>query len=161
MDQFIKRRLWFLLECSLNESKRDQAVTFTMRVLSNYASVGRDAGSRKIKTLNPRMSARAQKLLYGKGLNYFCENTVNEHPQPLNEMWLWLTNSANSLTPVEVWENFKKHKMVTITKAEDKLLSTMGMRSWGEGAERYVAAGITIVELNCTPAEWASKAGKD
>ena len=161
MDQFIKRRLCFLLECSLNESKRDQAVTFTMRVLSNYASVGRDAGSRKIKTLNPRMSVRAQKLLFTEGLNYFCENTVNEHPQPLSEMWLWLINSTNPLTPMEVWENFKRHKLVTITKAEDKLLSTMGMRSRGEDAERYVAAGITIMELNCTPAEWASKADKD
>ena len=160
MDQFIKRRLCFLLECSLNESKRDQAVTFTMRVLSNYASVGRDAGSRKIKTLNPRMSVRAQKLLSTKGLNYFCENTVNEHPQPLNEMWLWLINSAKPLTPMEVWENFKKHKMVTITKAEDKLLSTMGMRSRGEGAERYVAAGIIITELDCTPAEWASNVNR-
>lgn len=157
MEDFVKRRLCFLLECSLYESKRDQAVTFTMRVLSNYASVGRDVGSHKMKTLNPRMSVRAQKLLCTEGLNYFCDNTVNEHPQPLNEMWLWLTNSAKPLTPVDIWENFNAHKLVTITKAEDKLLTTMGLRSRRKATERYLTAGITVVELDCTPAEWARK----
>lgn len=154
MEDFVKRRLCFLLECSLHESKRDQAVTFTMRVLSNYASVGRDGGSRKIKSINPRMSKRAQKLLFTEGLNYFCDNTVNEHPLPLNEMWLRLVNSSRALTPMDLWENFKQHKMVTITKDEDRLLTELGVRSQGEAKQRYSVAGIEIVELGCTPAEW-------
>ena len=52
MNEEIKRRLIFLIELAKYEKKRDQVSTYLMRVLSNHATIGMDAGSAKIKTIN-------------------------------------------------------------------------------------------------------------
>jgi hypothetical protein len=48
----LKRRINFLLECAKHEGTKDQVVTYALRVLSNHATIGRDAPSSTIKKLN-------------------------------------------------------------------------------------------------------------
>ena len=59
MDDLIKRRAEFLLNEARFNAKRDQVITFTMRVLSNHATVGFDGSSFAIKQKNPRISHQA------------------------------------------------------------------------------------------------------
>ena len=63
MDPHIERRILFLIDAAKHEEKRDQVVTYAMRVLSNHAAIGKDAGSAEIKKMNCRVSIGAEKLL--------------------------------------------------------------------------------------------------
>ena len=49
MNDIVKRRIVFLLDAAKHENVRDNATTFTLRALSNYATIGKDAGSASIK----------------------------------------------------------------------------------------------------------------
>lgn len=60
MNKSVERRIRFLLDAAKNEVKRDQVVTYAMRVLSNYAAIGKDAGSIEIKKQNKRVSHQRQ-----------------------------------------------------------------------------------------------------
>ena len=87
-----------------------------MRVLSNHATIGRDAGSAEIKKYNKTVSQGAQKLLHSVDLTTFCKQTINEHPKPILATWEWLRENAEHLSVEEVWNEFVANKMVTITK---------------------------------------------
>lgn len=153
MDDLIKRRAEFLLNEARLNAKRDQVITFIMRVLSNHATVGSDASSFAIKKKNPRISRRA--LLRLNEVEVFTDwskDTINEHPLPLKSCWEWLLLEAKNLKVEDVWDYFNKYPMTTILKKEDKKLNAHGFRSSG-GSSRYLAVGIEIVELDISPAE--------
>jgi hypothetical protein len=153
MTKNIERRLNFLLELAKNEKKRDQVSTFLMRVISNHATIGMDAGSAKIKTLNKTISKEAYKLLLSTNIKTFCKNTINEHPRPLKTTWEWLQEKADSLSIEEVWNEFKKHQMITITKEEDAKIKFSGQNSTGSFKSRYTDLGIEVILLKKSPFE--------
>lgn len=157
----IERRLIFLLEIAKNEEKRDQVSTFLMRVLSNHATIGMDAGSAKIKKLNKTLSKESYKLLCSTNIETFCKNTINEHPRPLKAIWEWLQEKAESLSIEDVWNEFKTHQMITITKEEDAKIKFSGKNSTGSYQSRYTDLGIEVISLKKTPFEISEMIHKD
>jgi hypothetical protein len=72
---YILRRADFVLrEAKLKDARRDQAITYALRVISNYVTIGGDGGSSKIKLLNPRISKSAHKELE----RLLSKNTPND-----------------------------------------------------------------------------------
>ena len=152
LNDHIKRRVIFLLNEARLKSPRDQVITYVMRVLSNYAAVGMDGGSSKIKQLNLRVSETAlNELNKSEKFNDWVKNTINEHQKPLQIMWNWMLNEAPSINEEMVWNEFIKHPMVTIHKTEDDHLNRLGLRSQEFSDDRYTQAGIVIQLLIETP----------
>jgi hypothetical protein len=107
----IKRRIEFLIQEALNKSPRDQVITYCMRVLSNHATVGMDAGSYKVKITNQVLSRKAEILLrQSTSLKEWAEGCINEHQVPLKEIWDWLCSEGKKLCPDEVWHKFYSSK---------------------------------------------------
>jgi len=154
LNNLLKRRILFLLDAAKNEDKRDQAVTYTMRVLSNHAAVGKDAGSSEIKKLNRRITMNAKQLLLETDINNFCKNTINEHPKPMQQTWNWLRENAHSLSCLDVWSEFKDNQMITVTKTEDQMIRRSGQNSSGDIYSRYYALSITPILLDCPPIDF-------
>ncbi|WP_171182066.1 hypothetical protein [Ruegeria sp. HKCCD8929] len=149
----VYRRAVFLLNEARHDAKRDQAITYAMRVLSNYAAIGKDAGSGTLKNQNKRVSVAAKALLATvKTTRIWQQHTINEHPLPLKESWDWIVRGAKTLQPTDVWEHFRSDPMITITGGEDRLLSEKGLKSKG-GPGRHGSVGIEPVWLVSTPQE--------
>jgi hypothetical protein len=144
---YIFRRLEFLLSEARSESPvRDQTVTYAMRVISNYCAIGKDAGSGAIKKLNQRISKRALELKQILSHQEWQKATINEHQEPLRDIWAWILKNSRTLSADEVLERFKAFPMVIVTKEEDILLSKAGLRSAGSPEERYRSVGIEIIK---------------
>jgi len=122
-----------------------QGGTNLLRVLSNYAAVGADASSRKIKKINTRISRNAEVLSKALDFHGFAQNTINEHPEPLEVVWQWIVENKTSLTSADIVERVNMHPMVIITRDENKQLDASGFRSSGDPIERFTAAGIEVV----------------
>ena len=145
----LMRRLTFLMEEARQNAKRDQVTTYAMRVISNYATIGKDASSTKVKSENKNVSEASFKLLLE--LNSFEEwakQTINEHQTPLKVLWEEI--QSRKLDEKDIWEIFLDAPMITITKKEDVKLNTMGFRSSSDKS-RYKKAGISIIELPDIP----------
>ena len=157
MNEIIERRIRFLLDAAKHEIKKDQVVTYAMRVLSNHATIGKDAGSAEIKKQNKTISEGAKKLLHSVDLTTYCQNTINEHPKPIQLTWEWLRDHADTLSIEEVWNEFSNNPMVTVTKDEDNMIKASGQNSIGDMQSRYTDLGITLVTLPETPLEYHKK----
>ena len=158
IDNFISpilmRRLKFLMEEARYNAKRDQVITYAMRVISNYATIGKDASSTKVKSQNKNVSEASYKLLLE--LNSFEEwtkQTINEHQIPLKILWEEIQSS--NLDEKEIWNLFLNAPMITITKEEDDKLTKLGLRS-SPDRNRYEKVGINIIVLD-NPPLWAIK----
>ena len=152
MNEVVRRRIQFLLDAAKHENVKDQAVTFVMRVLSNYATIGKDAQSKAIKKINKRVSENAYKILKTKGMEVYCNQTINEHPKPLSQTWEWLKeNAQNGLSIENVWKEFCDFPMVTVTKEEDNFIKGKGHNSKGTIEERY--SNIKVITLPKSPFE--------
>ena len=92
LEAVIRRRCRLLAVAADKSDSRDQAVTFMMRVLSNHATIGKDAGSETIKRLNRRISMQAFDRLQKEDWHTFKSTAINEHPKPLKcGIGCWLT----------------------------------------------------------------------
>lgn len=152
MNNIVRRRIAFLLDAAKHENVKDHAITYTLRALSNYATIGKDATSAPIKKINKRVSENAYKLLKKEGLEVYCKQTINEHPKPIKQTWEWLKkNAKNGLSVEKVWKEFCDFPMVTVTKEEDKLMRGKGLNSKGTVEERY--SNIKIITLTKSPFE--------
>ena len=153
LTEEVERRIKFLIELAVREEKRDQVATMLMRVLSNYATVGRDGSSAQIKNLNKLVSTEAKNILLQNDLKHYRSLTINEHPKPLKETWLWLQTNARSITTNDVWNEFKSNPMVTISKSENSKLRAIGMSDNGNIITRYAPIGIDIIRLDQSPSK--------
>ena len=145
----LMRRLKFLMEEARQNAKRDQVITYAMRVISNYATIDKDASSTKVKSENKNVSEASYKILLE--LNSFEEwakQTINEHQIPLKVLWEEI--QSRNLDEKEIWEKFLDAPMITITKKEDVKLNIIGLRSSSDKS-RYKKAGINIIELPDIP----------
>ena len=157
MNDIIERRIRFLIDAAKYEDKKDQVVTYVMRVLSNHATIGKDAGSAEIKKHNKKVSEKARNLLHSVDLKTYCQNTINEHPKPILSSWEWLKKNAQMLSIQEVWEEFNNNPMVTITRDEDNMIKRSGQNSTGTMQTRYTDLGINLITLSETPFEYYKK----
>jgi len=143
--KLIRRIQWLIQEAKADDKDCDLAVTYIMRTLSNYFTVGKgSASSSYVKLHNRIMSRKALELLQDCDKEFWNKETINDHPEPLKEVWKWLM-SDQQLSVQRVAERFYRHPLVTITKDEDRLLSQIGLRARGLAIHRYENAGIEIV----------------
>ncbi len=148
---YIKRRLSFLLNEVKNNSPRDQAITYVMRVLSNHASVGFDGSSHLIKKRNCKVSQAAfTALKNASSFDDWSKNTINEHPVPLKYTWEWVAKNSLSLSEEIIWNHFVSNPMVTILRVEDEALNAAGLRAESDVA-RYEKVGIKVISLDMWP----------
>lgn len=134
------------------KASRDQVTTYAMRVVSNYASIGKDAGSSEIKLRNRLVSVGARNLLMsGVTAAEWTSLTINEHPMPLRETWHWIIENASDLQTVDLWQHFVNNRMVTISIEEGKFLTAMGLRSRSGGGDRYRRVGLEVCLLDDEP----------
>jgi hypothetical protein len=146
-DAVVRRRLAFLLaEAQSPNPTYDQVVVYALRALSNHFSVGRDGSSGDIKLINRRMSRQAQELLLQcRDEKKWCAGTINEHREPLSQVWNWI-QASESITIDDIADRLSAYPMVTITKEEDKKLRDLGKSSKGLPDERYVEIVIVTHE---------------
>lgn len=137
------RRIDFLLrEAKSKNPVKDQAITYAMRVISHYCSIGRDALSATAKKLNPRMSEKAYKVSKQKPKEWTKGiYTVHEHQEPLKEVWNWILANREGLSPEAVLEKFHQWPMVIVTRDEDSKLNKCHSEN---PSERYKLAGIKV-----------------
>ncbi len=126
------------------DSQRCQGGNFLLRVLSNYATIGRDASSSIIKRDNPRISKGASKLRSELTRREFEKATINEHPEPLIQVWLWIVENKTKLQPLDIVRRIYSYPMVTVTKVEDQLMNEAGFRQTGLPEERFKAGKIKL-----------------
>lgn len=152
IDIVTARRIEFLINEAKHLAKRDQAITYAMRVVSNIASIGSDAGSSKVKLDNRFVSAGAYSLLIsGISAQTWTASTINEHPVPLKITWEWICEKSNSLNVTDVWDHFVKNRMITLLVSEDAQLTKMGLRSSSGAGDRYKISGLEVLELEKSP----------
>lgn len=146
------RRIEFLLNEARHSAKRDQVITYAMRVISNIASIGKDAGSSEIKLVNRIVSKGAQSLLHsGISVEIWTKSTINEHPVPLKETWDWIIANVNTLSTSDVWNHFVENRMATLLISEDRELTKLGLRSSSGIGGRYIVSGVSIIILEYSP----------
>ena len=111
-----------------------------MRVVSNYASIGMNASSHRVKQVNRRGSRGAYEMLVqSSDFEQWSRSTINEHEFPLAVIW----SKTPGLRPEALWKVFVDHPMTTVTREEDLSLPKSG--------DRY--AGLEILWLEKTPKE--------
>jgi hypothetical protein len=155
-NEAIARRIQFLLdEAKSPNPVRDQTVTYAMRVISNFYSIDKDAGSRAVKKNCRRMSRKSLALRTSLSDEEWFKATVNEHQEPLEQVWAWIREGRPSIA--QVVNRFKQWPMVTVTREEDADLRIESARRRKHGlselepGERY--AGIEIVR-RCDDGTW-------
>src|SRR5436189_4746 len=93
------RRIEFVLnEAAQDRPIRDQSVTFALRALSNFYTVGRDCQSAWLSLHSPFRSAAAharykalvQKNGKDQGELAWRAEVTNEHQDPLADVWRWM-----------------------------------------------------------------------
>ena len=133
------RRAKYLLDESLyDQIERDQSITYTMRSLSCYCTVGQDLNSRQLKLVNQNISLMAFSLLESKcSKKEWFQKTINDHSKPLDEIWKWIRKNNKKLKAKDIIKEFKDFPVITIHRDEDKKLNKKGYRSKGSICERY------------------------
>jgi hypothetical protein len=140
----VLRRAEFLLNEARNGfSKRDIAITMTLRSLSNYLTVGEDGGSRKVKELNSRMSENAKDLKAKLSSDDWHDATTNEHQLELKSVWSEILESTNQMTAEKICDLLKQYPYITVTNEENKALRRVKDAKSPE--ERYAKAGIVVL----------------
>ena len=147
----LMRRLKFLMEEARHNDQRDQVTTYAMRVISNYATIGKDAPSKQVKSENKNISEASYNLLLElNSLEKWSKQTINEHQIPLKVLWEEIQSSK--LNEKEIWDIFLDAPMITITKEEDDKLNKLKLRT-SPDSNRYEIAGINIIVLESSPSK--------
>lgn len=150
----IVRRLQFVLDVVRNEEKSSQDLKMVMRVLSNFATLGRNGASGMVYRLNRYVSASAKSALeacedfdqwVGNSRKDFRRRVINEHQLPLEQM-VSLIKKSHEMGASGLWDLLKANPMVTILVEEDKEL-TVKAKGEVDPLRRYAKAGIEVVKL--------------
>jgi hypothetical protein len=149
-DDDVRRPIAFLLnEAAQSAPIRDQSVTFTLRALGNYCTVGRDCGSAYLRCNSPYRSQAAQEL-YEKmvkpgdksTLDAWRKEVTNEHQEPLKQVWAWMCDHKDQLEIEAVVQRLRQWPVVIVTRYENNALRPHA----GLGpVERYDAVGIQVL----------------
>jgi hypothetical protein len=127
----VLRRAEFLLtEARSSNPIRDQSITYAMRVISNYVCVGRDLSAKSIKKRAKIMSRRAHALKLSMSEEEWFGRVINEHQEPLQNVWKWIIENNVTLKPEEILHRFAKWPMVVVSKEEDCLIRLSDTSLW-------------------------------
>jgi len=132
-----RRAEFVLAEARCDNHFRDQTITFALRVISNWATVGKDGSSNFIKWNNTRVSESAW-ILYENSTDKEWESlTINEHQEPLKQVWEWIVKDKNNISATDIINRLKEWPMITITKEEDNIIVKQGNKYCGSPLERH------------------------
>ena len=147
-------------------STRDLAITFALRSVSNYATIGRDGQSFDVKLNNPRVSAEAKLCLEriakdDGNIKDWHIKTRNEHERPIDCIWQYLVRNPD-VEPDAIWSMVRAHPMVTVTQEEDKRLGQSRCKctnAFDCADARYdkVEPKIVVVQLGMRAADYFEK----
>jgi hypothetical protein len=158
----IRRAQFVCNEACFPDQEHDQTVKYALRVISNFATVGKDATSSQVKELNPRVSKQAfsrLKELLSDDIDAdflkWCSETINEHPEPLGQIWGWISNSEVKIPPEELIERLASYKMITILRTENARIDAAGGRSRGSPADRR--SQIELSQIGMCPKRWIAE----
>ena len=98
-----------------------------------------------MKRLNTRASKAAVELHKTLNDKDWHDQTTNEHPEELKQVWTWMKEQPN-ITARDVVLRLAKYPFVTVTKTENGRLKALGKELLAP-EERYRRAGIEIVEF--------------
>jgi hypothetical protein len=147
LNNVIKRRIQFLItEVNSKNPTYDKSISMLMRLVSNFATIGEDGDSKKVKDKNINLSVNAKKLRDAKSLDEFHDLTINEHQLPLKDLWEWCIKEKKKLNTRDIWNKFCDYPFITITKEENLRLNKIKKEKLTPEL-RYQKAGITIVRL--------------
>ena len=147
LNNVIKRRIQFLItEANSENPTYDKSISMLMRLVSNFATIGEDGDSKKVKDKNINLSVNAKKLRDAKSFDEFHDLTINEHQLPLKDLWEWCIKEKEKLNTRDIWNKFCDYPFITITKEEDLKLNKIKKEKLTPEL-RYQKAGITIVRL--------------
>ena len=155
---FLTRRADFIIQEAKAGIKRDQAVTYALRVMSNVLTVDGDYGSAAIKRRQTNVSQGVINQIKTKSWkDKWYEETINEHQLPFEVIWEAICENSEDWTSERLIELLREHPMVTVTKAEDANLRSIDrdLRKSGEpftslreyADTRYERAGIIRTQL--------------
>jgi hypothetical protein len=157
----MRRCQWLAMEATSESPTPDLATRFALRAVSNYVHFGKCYGSKKIKSLNTLISIGALKKLEELKFDFdqWHKTTENEHPTPLNDIWLEHCKRAkgvNDLDSLAEWlyDELARCKMVTVLVDEHKKASKVK----GDRQARYIDTGIGApIELSSSPISMCKK----
>lgn len=161
----IRRRVAFLIEEASQPipSIRDHSITYTMRTISNFYSVGRDEKSKFI-SLNSRYRSKNAHALYSQLFGQdardkvrekqWLEKVTNEHQEPLDQIWRWMCAEKRNLTAEQVMERFKQWPMVVVLKRPEN--AGLSKHKLLPPKERYAAGQIEVLWQN-DRGEWVER----
>ena len=133
----LRRAKFVIEEARCDQPVYDQTVTAALRVISNWATVGRNGSSAAIKWLNPRLSEAAWELYHSVTDAEWQQGTINEHPEPISQVWLWILREKESIDPQAVLHRMQQWPMITVTRQEDAAISQSGNRAQGDPEARH------------------------
>lgn len=171
-DAAVERRIIFLLnEASQARPVRDQSVTFTLRAIGNFLAVGKDCQSHFL-TLNCRYRSRKAHEAYcalgnspsAEARSAWRKEMINEHQDPLADVWKWMVENRGLLDPERVLARLKQWPVVVVTRDENRMLQHFAKLKHGptpEPAMRYREAGIEVLERSNAGgnARWLPRCG--
>ena len=144
----IYRRIKFLIdEVNSNNPEYDMSVTNTMRLISNYTTVGLPKlTSKGVKKLNKKISRNANELRLEMSFDDFHKNTTNEHQFPLFDLWNWMIENKKDLTNEIVLKKFEQYPFITITNEENSKLNKLKSINLSP-EERYKMVNIEVIDI--------------
>jgi hypothetical protein len=159
----MRRCKWLVMEATSGNPTPDLATRFALRAISNYVHFGRCYSSKEIKKINQLVTAAALDRLVELDFNFdaWHSDTENEHPVPLNTIWLELLNlgrmgnDADSLTNW-LYQTISECKMVTVLKTEHAGLSNHS-KDWHA---RYANANMYPTYLLARPIDLCTQSAK-
>ena len=100
LDICLRRADFLIREARSFSPEYDHAVVYSLRVISNWISVGGNFGSREIRWRNKRISKKAWNLYYASLSDVeWLAGTINEHPEPLSAVWAWICENCAEPSP--------------------------------------------------------------
>jgi hypothetical protein len=156
IPSFIERRIEIILAEACIEKTARQDIKMMMRVISNFATVGKDVGTQAIYKSNPYLSNKAKNALemcnsfvewVGTKKKNLVRRVTSEHQYPLQEFWIEIRKNINNYNSESIWKMFCEYPMVSILVEEDAELRKKKYKGLSPH-ERYLEAGIEVVKLN-------------
>jgi hypothetical protein len=150
-ESVARRRIQLLLdEAKCNNPCPDQTIKMAMRVISNFFSCGGDVSSSEAKEKCCRISKEALRIRQSDP--DWKKKTINEHQEPLDDIWQWILRERNSISVEDVANRFRSWPMVVVTSCEDKHLrdelKKRGKQVPCDPIQRYQQAGIKVLAFD-------------
>jgi hypothetical protein len=113
----VERRIQFVIqEARQSKPWYDQTVIYALRVATNFYCINKNGGSSLVYRQSRYRSAKAHELILS---GEWQGKLLNEHQEPLREVWRWLCDEGGNVSIKQVEERLRRWPMVVITRDEN------------------------------------------